>query len=336
MIKEKIILPKIGFGTFGNDKYDSQTIADSVLLAIKNGYRLFDCASVYGNEKQIGEVFKSATQAGYCTREDLIITSKVWNDKHDDGEVIASLKKSLTDLGLEYIDIYFLHWPFPNFHDIGCSVDSRSIDSRPFFADEFIKVWRQLEWLKDNGYVREIAMSNMTEAKFEQVLPQCRIMPYAHEMELHPSFNQSQLVKYCRDHGMEILGYCPLGSPNRPTRDTTADDVVDTSIPAIISIAETYSCHPATICINWAVQNGWTPIPFSSNERNIICNLNAQSSPPFTDAEMNAINASDVGCRLVKGHVFLWNGATDWRDLWDMDGKVEEWVQDGESWTIKK
>lgn len=335
MIEKIKHLPKIGFGTFGNDKNDATVIADSVLTAIKSGYRLFDCASIYGNESQIGEIFNQAITQNLCTRQDLIVMSKVWNDKHGEGDIIASCKQSLQDLGLEYIDIYFVHWPFANYHAKGCTIDSRNMDSRPFFKNEFIKAWREMEWLKDNGFVREIAMSNMTIPKFNAVLPDCRIMPYAHEMELHPSCQQYQLVEYCRTHGMEIIGYCPIGSPDRPARDMTDSDVIDTDMPEVVAAAIAHNCHPVTICIKWAVQNGWTPIPFSSRESNIVSNLNAVVSNPLTDSEMSSINAADKNSKLVKGHVFLWNGARDWRDLWDMNGKLEDWVLQGKTWIVK-
>lgn len=325
-------IPKIGMGTFGSDKYDEETVANAVRQAIEIGYRMFDCASVYGNESEIGKVFADAIKNNFVKREELIIISKVWNDAHADGKVIESCMQTLKDLRLKYIDIYFMHWPFPNYHAKGCAVDSRNKDSRPFFKEEFMIAWRQMEWLKKNGYVKEIAMSNMTIPKFEAVLPLCNIKPYAHEMELHPSFQQKELYNYCVSHGMKIIAYCPLGSPNRPERDRTPDDIADTEIPIIKSIAASHACHPAEVCLAWAMQCGHTPIPFASRKENIIKNYNVNNTVVLSDKEMQSISTVDCDNRLVKGHVFLWNGAADWHDLWDESGKLEQWINKSGNW----
>lgn len=325
---------KIGMGTFGSDKYDENVVAQSVLTAIKAGYRILDCASVYGNEMQIGKVLKDAFDNGIVKREDIVVMSKVWNDAHGNGEIIKSCRKTLEDLGLDYLDVYFMHWPFPNYHAKGCSVESRNADSRPFFVEEFMQAWREMEHLKESGYVKEIAMSNMTVAKLKAVMPLCKIKPYAHEMELHPSFQQKELYELCKSYGMKIIGYCPLGSPNRPERDKTPDDVADTKMPEIVALADKYNVHPAEICIAWAIGKGHIPIPFASKERNILNNLSVEQRIKLTDEEMGIIDSLDCGNRLVKGHVFLWNGAKDWRDLWDEDGLIKNWRYDGEKWYV--
>lgn len=328
-------LPKIGMGTFGSDKYDESVVAQSVENALRMGYRLFDCASVYGNEKQIGEVFARAMQEGIVKREEIIVMSKVWNDMHGEGQVIASCKQTLQDLGLDYLDVYFVHWPFPNYHAKGCDVTSRSADSKPFFVEDFMVVWRQMEWLKRNGYVREIAVSNMTIPKFEAILPLCEIQPFANEMELHPTFQQKELYAYCQQHGIRIVGYCPLGSPNRPERDRTAEDIADTQVDVIRDIAKAHNCHPAEVCLAWAIGNGHTPIPFASQERNLRSNLAVAQNVVLTQQEMEAIAAIDQNNRLIKGQVFLWRGSDDWHDLWDEDGKLAPWQFDKDQW-IKK
>lgn len=315
-------MQKIGMGTFGSDRYDEEVVANAVFEAIKIGYRMFDCASVYGNEKQIGNVFKKAFDEGLVNREDLYITSKVWNDKHGEGKVIESCLQSIEDLGIGYIDLYFMHWPYPNYHAKGCDVTSRSADSKPFFVEDYMTAWRQMEELKERGIVKEIAMSNMTVPKFEAVLPLCKIMPKAHEMELHPSFQQKELFNYCLSKGIQPIAYCPLGSPNRPDRDREQDDVIDMQMPEIVSIAEKYGIHPAQVCIKWAIQRGQIPIPFASNPKNLLSNFSVADSEPLSDEDMMAISAADKNCRLVKGHVFLWKGAKDWHDLWDEEGKL--------------
>ena len=315
-------IPCMGLGTFGSDKYGADVVSKAVYGAIRYGYRLIDCASVYQNEAQIGQVLGRLFEEGAVERQELFITSKVWNDRHGEGEVIASCKKSLADLGLEQIDLYFVHWPFPNYHAPGCDGDSRNPDSRPFSVEKFMGAWHQCERLVELGLVRYIGMSNMTIPKLEAVLPLCRIKPAALEMELHPSFQQPELFDYAVSHDILPIGYCPIGSPSRPERDRTAEDVADTQLPSVEAAAKAHQVHPAVICLKWAVQRGQIPIPFSVKEPQYISNLKCAVFDPLTDEEMEAIRRDDKNCRLVKGQVFLWEGAGGWEDLWDVDGTI--------------
>lgn len=317
-------IPCIGLGTFGSDKYDGDTIAEAVYGAIRCGYRLIDCAAVYGNEDRIGRVLKRALDEGLVSRKELFVISKVWNDMHGTGQVMKACRQSLKDLGLDSIDLYFVHWPFPNYHAPGCSGDSRNPDSKPFSTEEFMTVWRQCEELVEKGLVRYIGMSNMTIPKLEAVLPLCRIKPAALEMELHPGFQQPELFAYAVAHEILPVGYCPIGSPSRPERDRTREDVADTEMPQILAAAKAHNIHPAEVCLKWAVQRGQVPIPFSVKEEQYASNLKCVTRDPLTDAEMEAIRLGDKNCRLIKGQVFLWEGAAGWEDLWDMDGKITQ------------
>ena len=313
-------IPAIGLGTFGSDKYGAEQVSEAVYRGIKIGYRLIDCAAVYQNEDLIGQTIRRALEDGTVKREELFITSKVWNDQHE--HVIESCKKSLADLQLSQIDLYFIHWPFPNYHAPGCDGDSRNPNSRPFSVDEFMATWRQCEQLVDMGLVRYIGMSNMTVPKLEAVLPHCRIMPAALEMECHPSFQQPELYDYAISHGIQPVGYCPIGSPSRPERDRTPEDIADTQMPEIVKIAEKHGVHPAVICLKWAVQRGQIPIPFSVKEPQLISNLKSAAEDPLTAEEMEIIRKADKNCRLIKGQVFLWPGADRWEDLWDLNGII--------------
>jgi alcohol dehydrogenase (NADP+) len=317
-------IPCIGMGTFGSDRFTTEQVAGAVAGAIKVGYRLFDCASIYGNEDFIGKVFAGVIEKGQVKREELFIMSKVWNDKHGKGEVLISCAKSLKDLQLEYIDMYFVHWPFANYHAPGCDKDSRNPDSKPFSVDRFMATWRQMEKLVDIGLVKNIGMSSMTIPKLEAVLPLCRIKPAVMEMEIHPSFQQSELYDYCMKQEIQPIGFCPVGSPNRPDRDKTENDVFDIQIPELVEIAKAHNVHPAVICLKWAVQRGIIPIPFAIHESQYASNLRCTTEDPLTDTEMKVLKGVDKNCRLIKGQVFLWEGAKSWEDLWDLDGKITE------------
>lgn len=314
-------MPVIGMGTFGSDRFTAEDIASAVKGAAEVGFRLFDCASVYGNEHLIGEVFEDIMKTG-IKREDLFITSKLWNDKHGKGDVLLSCAQTLKDLRLDYLDLYFVHWPFPNFHPKGAAPDYHNKDARPYIHEEYMETWYQMEKLVKAGLVRHIGTSNMTVPKLKLVVRDATIMPSVNEMELHPCFQQPELYNYCKEVGIQPIGFCPIGSPTRPDRDKTPDDFVDIEDPTVVKIAKAHNVHPAVICIKWAVQRGQTPIPFSIYRNEYASNLRCVIEDLLTDAEMKELEKVDKNCRLIKGQVFLWDGAKDWTDLWDLNGEI--------------
>jgi alcohol dehydrogenase (NADP+) len=315
-------IPVIGLGTFGSDHASPQECAEAVRAGISLGYRHIDCASVYGNEREIGGVLADVISSGKVPREDLWVTSKVWNDMHGPGDVLLSCAKSLRDLRLDYLDLFLVHWPFPNYHTPGCSVDYRSPDARSYIHEDYMKTWRQMERLVDMGLVRHIGTSNMTIPKLKLVLRDCRIKPACNEMELHPAFQQSELLSFVVSNGILPIAYSPIGSPDRPERDRTESDVVDIKDPAVVRIAEAHGIHPATACVKWSAQKGQIPIPFSTKRRNLLSNLKAVCEDPLTADEMREIAKADRNCRLIKGQVFLWKDGQTWEDLWDVDGTI--------------
>ena len=316
-------IPGVGMGTFGSDKYSHEEVAEAVLGAAAIGYRHFDCAAIYGNEDKIGVVFKKIIDGG-IPREELFITSKLWNDKHAPEDVIPSCQKSLEDLQLDYLDLYIVHWPFPNFHPIGCSVDSRSPDAKPYIHENFMKTWRKMEELVEMGLVKQIGTSNMTIPKLELVLRDCKIKPAVNEMEIHPHFQQEDLYQMCMDNDIIPIGFCPIGSPARPERDRTEDDTVDIEDPVIVKIAKDHGVHPAVICVKWATQRWHVPIPFSIHKSKYLGNLKCTTEDFLTDEEMAAIKNIGKCNRLIKGQVFLWKENQTWEDLWDLDGNIEQ------------
>jgi alcohol dehydrogenase (NADP+) len=314
-------MPAIGLGTFGSDQASHEQVAQAVLGAAQVGYRHFDCAAVYGNEALIGKSLQSVMASG-VKREDLWITSKLWNNNHAEEDVISAFKKSLVDLGLEYLDLYLIHWPFPNHHATGVDVSSRDHHAKPYIHQNYMKTWRQLEKLVDMGLVRHIGTSNMTLPKLELLLADARIKPAVNEMEMHPHFQQPQLFKFVKDNAMEVIAYCPIGSPNRPERDRTPEDTNPLEDPIILSIAQRLNLHPATVCIKWAIQRGQVPIPMSVNRKNYSSNLQAAISEPLSEQDMKDIESANKNCRLIKGQVFLWKENQSWEDLWDVEGVI--------------
>ena len=314
-------IPGVGLGTFGSDSVTAEAVAEAVVEAARVGYRHFDCASVYGNEHRIGPSLRAILRSG-VRREDLWVTSKLWNDKHGERDVVPSCEKSLRDLQLDHLDLYLVHWPFPNFHPPGCDVTSRSGDAKPYVHESYMRTWRQMERLVERGLVRHIGTSNMTIPKLELLLRDAAIPPAANEMELHPHFQQPELLRYVEGRGIVPIGYSPLGSPGRPERDRTPEDTVDIEDPVIVEIARRRGVHPAVVCIRWAVQRGHVAIPFSVKRANTLANLRAAVAEPLTDEDVGAIAGIDRNCRLIKGQVFLWRDGQSWEDLWDIDGRI--------------
>lgn len=314
-------IPAVGLGTFGSDRFSGEAIAEAVKDAIAVGYRHIDCAAVYGNEHLIGQALRQVFDSG-LKREDLWITSKLWNDKHDEADVIPACRQSLKNLQMDYLDLYLIHWPFPNYHAPGVDVSSRDPHAQPYIHENYMKTWRQLEKLVEMGLARHIGTSNVTIPKLRRLLDDARIKPACSEMELHPHFQQPELFQYVIDNGIVPIGYSPIGSPNRPERDRTDADTSPTEDPVIVEIARRHNVHPAVVCIKWAVQRGQVPIPFSTRRRNYLSNLQAAVTDPLTDDEMAAIARIDRNCRLIKGQVFLWKDGQTWEDLWDVSGEI--------------
>ncbi|TFH06416.1 MAG: aldo/keto reductase [Spirochaetales bacterium] len=308
-------IPQLGFGTFRVAPDDT---AEVVRMALEAGYRHIDTAEMYENEGGVGE----GVRASGLDREDVFVTSKLSNAYHRPDDARRAFDETLSVLGFDYVDLFLIHWPFPNHHDPGVDVNARHPHSKPYIHADFMKVWRQMERIADAGLAHHIGTSNMTVPKIRLLMSDCRIKPAFNEMELHPHFQQPELFDYCRSHGIIPVGYSPLGSPNRPPRDTTPTDTVDIQDPVILTIAEAHGIHPATVCLKWAVQRGQVPIPMSTKRRNILSNLKAVTEDPLTGEEMEAISRIDRNCRLIKGQVFLWPGSKGWEELWDEDGTV--------------
>jgi diketogulonate reductase-like aldo/keto reductase len=315
-------MPAVGMGTFGSDRYGTAQVAEAVRGALEAGYRLVDCASVYGNEADIGQVLVDAFRDRVVPRDELFVMSKLWNDSHGAEGVASSVRRTLTDLGLDHLDGYFVHWPFPNHHPPGADPDARDPHARPYLHDEFMETWQAMELLVDQGLVRHLGTSNVTVPKLRLILGDARVRPSLNEMELHPCFQQPELFDFCVAEGVQPVGYSPLGSPSRPERDRTPGDQVDIEHPAVVAAARAHGVHPALVCLKWAVQRGQVPIPFAVKRSQYVSNLRAVTTDPLTAQEMAALREADQGDRLIKGQVFLWPGSASWEDLWDVDGRV--------------
>lgn len=215
-----------------------------------------------------------------------------------------------------------MHWPFPNHHAAGVSVDSRDPHAKPYDHRGFMALWAALEGLVDEGIVAALGVSNVSIAKLRPILRDARIAPGFLELELHPTLQQGELFQFAVEHHIQPVGYSPLGSPSRPERDRTPDDLVDLEAPEVVAIAEARGLHPAQVCLKWAVERGQIPIPFSVKPAQQAANLEALAGPRLTSRERDALAAVERNNRLIKGQVFLWPSADSWVDLWDVDGVI--------------
>ena len=193
------------------------------------------------------------------------ITGKLWNDSHDDP--IAACKNSIADLNCDYLDLYFVHWPFPNYHPPGCFVDSIDANAKPYIHEAFMETWMAMEESISMGLVRRSGTSNVSQAKMDLLLRDCKVKPCVNEMEIHPHYQQPELYDYMRKNDIQVIGFCPLGSPGRPDRDRTSDDTVDLEDPVVVEIAKEFKVHFASIAVAWAVRRGQVTIPQSCSER---------------------------------------------------------------------
>ena len=316
-------LPIIGMGTFGSDKHPGETVAAAVIEAATLGYRHFDCASVYGNEALIGQALR-IVQKGGVARESLWITSKVWNDMHGAGDVVKSCKQSLKDLQLDYLDLYLVHWPFPNYHPQGVDGFYRRPVAKPYIHEEYMQVWSQMEELVRSGLVRNIGTCNMSAAKLKLLLRDCKIKPVANEMELHPHFQQPKLYDFMVAHKIQPIGFCPVGWPSRSERDRLSTDTCDIEDPVILKLADRFGVHPIVVCLMWAAKRGTVTIPFAVQRFHLASNLMAAVDNRLSDKDMRSFERIDRNCRLLKGQALLWRDGLTWEALWDENGNIQQ------------
>ena len=279
-----------------------------------------------GTRPEIGAVFADAFRDRVVRRDELFVLSKLWNDSHGAEGVARSVRRTLADLGLDHLDGYFVHWPFPNHHPPAADPDARDPHARPYLHDEFMETWQAMERSSTRAWCATSARPTSPCPSCRLILGDARVRPSLNEMELHPCFQQPELFDLCVAEGVQPVGYSPLGSPSRPERDRTPGDHVDTEHPAVVAAAQAHGIHPALVCLKWAVQRGQVPIPFAVKPSQYASNLRAVTTDPLTEAEMAALGQADQGDRLIKGQVFLWPGAGSWEDLWDLDGTVRTWA----------
>lgn len=288
-------LPAIGLGTW---KSKPELVRNAVKVAIESGYRHIDGAAIYGNEKEVGEGIEQGLKNTGLNREDIWVTSKLWNTAHKKEDVIPALKKTLSDLNLNYLDLYLMHWPVAFRPDLEgfpkSDADFLSEDEAPISAtfEEMLKAKKQ-------GLVRHVGVSNFNVTKLRKLMKEVG-KPEMNQVELHPYLPQNGLVEFCMDNDINVTAYSPLGSGDRPAVMKAENEPILLENQVIKDIAEKRNASPGQVLIKWAETRGTAVIPKSTNDGRIKENL-ASDDLKLTEEDRKAINSIDKGFRFLDG-----------------------------------
>lgn len=290
--------PAIGLGTW---KSRPGEVKEAVIHAIKSGYRHIDCAAIYMNEKEIGEAFSFCFDNKIVKREELWITSKLWNNAHLKEDVLPAIKKTLADLQLEYLDLYIIHWPVafkPEKLNAPNAEDYLSLEEAPI-----IDTWHGMQEIQALGLAKHIGVSNFSIKKLDELYQQATYKPEVNQVELHPYLQQQELVDYCKQKNIILTAYSPLGSGDRSEGMKKNDEPSLLENETIKTIANKHGVSTAQVLISWHVHRGNTVIPKSTNPGRIEQNLQS-IEVELTNDDLNTIKALDKHYRYVDGKFF--------------------------------
>jgi alcohol dehydrogenase (NADP+) len=292
-------MPAIGLGTW---QAEPGVVGEAVLSAIKCGYRHFDCSPIYGNEKEIGEAFSAAFGEGLVKREELFIASKLWCDCHERQHVLPGLRQTLSDLQIDYLDLYLIHWPIALRH--GKTFPQDTDDFLAPSEAPLAETWGGMEESRSLGLTRHIGVSNVSAARLGNLMAAASHAPEVNQVECHPFLAQEELRKTCKKHGVVLTAYCPLGSGKEKDGDTP--DIFKSE--TLAKIADAHICSPAQVALAWAIGRGTVAIPKSTNETRQKENL-AAAFIHLTPEQMAEIDALDQGYRFIDGSFWTKDGS---------------------------
>ncbi len=295
-------MPVLGLGTW---KSEAGEVGDAVRAALEIGYRHIDCALIYGNEPEIGAALEKALADGVVKREELWITSKLWNNAHAPEDVRPAFEQTRRDLRVDYVDLYLIHWPIalkkgvliPETADQFVSLDEQPI------AD----TWTEMEKLVDDGLAKQIGVSNFSVKKLTELKASARIPPTVNQVEMHPYLQQPELLEWCNTNDVFVTGYAPLGSGDRPDRLRSDEEVMLLKDPTLAAIAARAGITAAQVLLRWALQRGTSVIPKSVNPERLRENL-ASAEVVLTEQDLRELAALDRGRRYIDGTFWVHPG----------------------------
>lgn len=294
-------MPSVGFGCW---KVDNATCSDTIYNAIKVGYRLFDGAEDYGNEKEVGDGIQRALDEGLVARDELFVVSKLWNSFHDPKNVEKALDRTLSDLKVDYLDLFLIHFPIafkfvpfeekypPGFY---CG------DGDKFIYEDvpIIDTWRALEKMVEKGKIKSIGISNFPGALIQDLLRGAKIKPAVLQIEHHPYLQQPRLIEYVQSQGIAITAYSSFGPQsfvelNHP-RVKDVKPLFEHDV--IKSVAEKVKKTPAQVLLRWATQRGLAVIPKSNNPDRLLSNLQVNDFD-LSQEDFKEISKLDIELRF--------------------------------------
>ncbi|KAK6184090.1 hypothetical protein SNE40_006623 [Patella caerulea] len=287
-------IPTVGFGTWTVWQGGEGEIYRAVKEAIKVGYRHIDCAWVYKNQEEVGQAIKESIEEGTIKREDLFVTTKVWDTAHRRDAVKENAKQSLSQLGLSYVNLLLVHYPV-SFKD-GDDAFPKDNDGNIIFAyHDIVDTWKGMEDCIDADLTRNIGLSNFNHLQVQRIIDASRIRPSVIQLEINPLFSNSQLVEYCQKRNIHVTAYAPLGAPNRPWKNKDEPDLLEE--PVVKQLASAKGKTPAQIVLRCLLQRGLIIIPKSSTPARIKENFDLFDTE-LSEDEMKQMAALDRNLRV--------------------------------------
>lgn len=290
-------IPSVGIGFW---KVEKPATANVVVEAIKAGYRHLDCACDYGNEKEVGDGIRQAIADGLCTRDELWITSKLWNTYHRAEHVRPAIEKSLADLQLDYLDLYLIHFPIASkfvpfeeryppewLFDPTAAEPKIEADNVPIS-----ETWGAMEELAVTGLARDIGVCNFGTSLLRDIASYAKILPAVLQIESHPFLTQDKLIRYCKEQGIAITAFSPLGALSYFALGMAEDNESVIATEVVKNIAKAHDRTPAQVVLRWGVQRGTSIVPKTSRPERMVENISLFDFE-LSDDEMSAIGKLD-------------------------------------------
>ncbi|UJR33731.1 hypothetical protein I4U23_021158 [Adineta vaga] len=287
-LHDKNLMPRLGLGTWRSEPGKVQSIVKEAIL--NHGYRLFDGAWIYQNESEVGNGIHEALEQsqGKIKREDLFITTKLWNQHHAPEDVEWAVRDSLEKLRLDYIDLYLIHWPVAFKRISENHWSQKENEKTRVYAENvtFADTWKAMEKLVDAKLIRSIGVSNFNQSQIDEILKVARIQPVVNQIELHPYFNQHEMREYCAKHDIVVTSYSPLSNLKRENEREDASALFN---PVIQEIAKAKDKTSAQIIIRWHLQQGLVVIPKTVTPERLAENAHVYDFA-LSDNEMRQID----------------------------------------------